>query len=136
MESKPATIKEDLLLDDIINIFSTTEGLYYPVINEQSQLKGIISISSIKETFAQQNVTNWLLACDIAQPVLDKTTGDTPLADALERIQKYDLDFLPVVSDENDKLVGVLDIKTVNRKISAEIIKKREIADQIAAVGI
>ena len=136
MESKPATIKEGLPLDDIINIFSTTDGLYYPVIDEQSKLKGIISISSIKETFAHQNVTGWLLACDIAQPVLDKTTEDTPLAEALERIQKYDLDFLPVVSDENGKLAGVLDAKTVNRKISAEIIRKREQADQVAAVSI
>ncbi len=136
MESNPATIKEGLPLDEIINIFSTTDGLYYPVINEQSQLKGIISISSIKETFAQQNVTNWLLACDIAQPVLDKTTGDTPLAEALERIQKYGLEFLPVVSDENDKLAGIVDIKTVNRKISAEVLKKREIADNAATVCI
>ncbi|MBU2458705.1 MAG: cation:proton antiporter [Planctomycetes bacterium] len=136
MESKPATIKEGLPLDDIINIFSTTDGLYYPVIDEQSKLKGIISISSIKETFAHQNVTGWLLACDIAQPVLDKTTEDAPLAEALERIQKYDLDFLPVVSDENGKLAGVLDAKTVNRKISAEIIRKREQADQVAAVSI
>jgi hypothetical protein len=37
---------------------------------------------------------------------------------------------MPVVADEgNDRLVGVLDYRIVNRKISAEVLHRRKIAD-------
>jgi len=135
MDSNPTTLREDLPLDEIINIFSTTDSLYYPVIDEQSKLKGIISVSGIKETFAYQNVANWLLACDIAQPALDKTTWNTPLTEAMEHMKQFDLEYMPVVSGDNNKLVGIIDARAVNRKISAEVVKKHKQADEMAAMN-
>ncbi|MBN1787285.1 MAG: cation:proton antiporter [Sedimentisphaerales bacterium] len=135
MDSNPATIKEDTPLDEILNIFSTTNAVYYPVIDNQSKLTGVISINSIRETFAYQNVASWLLACDVAQPVLDKTTWNTPLSEALDRMRKYDLEYLPIVSGDDDKLLGIIDERTVNRKISAEVIRKHEEADEMAAMN-
>ncbi|MBN1787286.1 MAG: cation:proton antiporter [Sedimentisphaerales bacterium] len=135
MDSNPATIREDTTLDEILNVFSTTDAVYYPVIDDQSKLTGIISINSIKETFAYQNTASWLLACDIAQPALDKTTWNTPLTAALDRMKKYDLEYLPVVSGDDNKLLGIIDERTVNRKISAEVIRKHEEADEMAAMN-
>ncbi len=135
MDSNPTTLREDLPLDEIINIFSTTDSLYYPVIDEQSKLKGIISVSGIKETFAYQNVASWLLACDIAQPALDKTTWNTPLTEAIEHMKQFDLEYMPVVSGDNNKLVGIIDARAVNRKISAEVVKKHKQADEMAAMN-
>jgi Kef-type K+ transport system membrane component KefB len=135
MDSNPTTLREDLPLDEIINIFSTTDSLYYPVIDEQSKLKGIISVSGIKETFAYQNVASWLLACDIAQPALDKTTWNTPLTEAMEHMKQFDLEYMPVVSGDNNKLVGIIDARAVNRKISAEVVKKHKQADEMAAMN-
>ena len=135
MDSNPTMLREDLPLDEIINIFSTTDSLYYPVIDEQSKLKGIISVSGIKETFAYQNVASWLLACDIAQPALDKTTWNTPLTEAMEHMKQFDLEYMPVVSGDNNKLVGIIDARAVNRKISAEVVKKHKQADEMAAMN-
>lgn len=135
MDSNPTTLREDLPLDEIINIFSTTDSLYYPVIDEQSKLKGVISVSGIKETFAYQNVASWLLACDIAQPALDKTTWNTPLTEAMEHMKQFDLEYMPVVSGDNNKLVGIIDARAVNRKISAEVVKKHKQADEMAAMN-
>jgi CBS domain-containing protein len=135
MDSNPTTLREDLPLDEIINIFSTTDSLYYPVIDEQSKLKGVISVSGIKETFAYQNVASWLLACDIAQPALDKTTWNTPLTEAMEHMKQFDLEYMPVVSGDNNKFVGIIDARAVNRKISAEVVKKHKQADEMAAMN-
>jgi CBS domain-containing protein len=133
MDSKPTSIAQDLPLHQILEVFSTSDNLYYPVIGSQSRVIGIITIADIKEMFANQDVAGWLLACDVAEPVLDKTTPNKPLEEAMEQMRRYDLENMPVVaSNENDELIGVLDYRAVNRKISAEVLHRRKIADEMA----
>ena len=82
--------------------------------------------------FANQDVAGWLLACDVTEPVLDKTSSSEPLEDALELMRKYDLEQMPVVAGEGgDRLVGILDYRRTNRKISAEVLRRREKADTV-----
>ncbi|MHC4498742.1 MAG: cation:proton antiporter domain-containing protein [Planctomycetota bacterium] len=133
MDTEPTSIPQDLPLDQILEVFSTSNSVYYPVIDAQSQIIGIITVADIKEMFANRDVAGWLLACDVAEPVLDKTTPEKPLEEAMERMRHYDLENMPVVAgDENDELAGVLDYRMVNRKISAEVLHRRKRADEMA----
>ncbi len=133
MDTEPTSIAQDLPLHRILEVFSTTESMYYPVIDGQSRIVGIITIADIKEMFANQDVAGWLLACDVAEPVLDKTTPKKPLEEAIEQMRQYDLDSMPVVAgDDGDKLVGVLDYRKTLRKISAEVLHRRKQADEMA----
>jgi CBS domain-containing protein len=133
MDTKPTSIAQDLPLQQILEVFSTSDNLYYPVIDNQSRVIGIITIADIKEMFASREVAGWLLACDVAEPVLDKTTPNKPLEEAMERMSRYDLENMPVVAgDGSDELVGVLDYRIVNRKISAEVLHRRKMADGMA----
>jgi len=133
MDTKPTSIAQDLPLHQILEVFSTSDSLYYPVIDSQSRVIGIITIADIKEMFANQDVAGWLLACDVAEPVLDKTTPNKPLEEAMEQMRRYDLENIPVVaSDKSGELVGVLDYRIVNRKISAEVLHRRKMADEMA----
>ena len=130
MNAEPVTIPQDLPLQQILKVFSTTDFVYYPVIDAQSRVVGIITIADIKEMFANQDVAGWLLACDVAEPVLDKTTPNKPLEEAMELMKRYDLEHVPVVAgDSSDELVGVLDYRRVNHKISAEVLRRRQAAD-------
>jgi len=133
MDTSPTTITQDLPLQQILEVFSTSESVYYPVIDGQSRITGIITIPDIKEMFANQDVAGWLLACDVAEPVRDKTTPDKPLEGVIEQMRRYHLENVPVVAGEDsDELVGVLDYSKVLRKISAEVLHKREKADGLA----
>ncbi len=133
MDSNPASIPQDLLLQQILEVFSTTENVYYPVVDRESHIVGKITIAGIKEMFANQDVAGWLLACDVAEPVTDKTTGQTPLEDAFEMMRRYDLENIPVMAGgDGEKLVGVLDYRKTLRKISAEVLRRREAADGMA----
>jgi len=136
MDTTPTSIPRDMPLPQILEVFSTTDSLYYPVIDAQSRITGVITIADIKEMFASRDVAAWLLACDVAEPVLDKTTPNTPLEEALDQMRRYDLESIPVVADDSsNRLVGVLDYRKVNRKISAEVLHRRKTADGMAVAG-
>ena len=133
MDTAPTSIAQDLPLHQILGVFSTSDNVYYPVIDAQSRITGIITIADIKEMFANQDVAGWLLACDVAEPVLDKTMPNKPLEEAMERMRRYDLENMPVVAGgESDELVGVLDYRKTLHKISAEVLHRRRVADEMA----
>ena len=133
MDDKPISIPENLPLPKILEVFSTSENVYYPVVDGQSQIMGIITIANIKEMFANQDVAGWLLACDVAEPVRDKTTPNKPLEEVIEWMQRYDLENVPVVAEDNsNKLVGILDHRKTLRKISTEVLHRRQKADSLA----
>jgi len=136
MDSKPTSIAQDLPLQEILKVFSTSDSVYYPVIDSQSRIiMGIITIADIKEMFANRDVAGWLLACDVAEPVLDKTTPEKPLEEAMEQMNRYDIENMPVVAGhDSDVLVGVLDRRKALRKISTEVLHRRRIADEMTAV--
>ena len=136
MEDQPVTIAEDMLLREILDVFSTTDLVYYPVVDGQRRVTGVISIAGIKEMFANQDVAGWLLACDVAEPVRDKVNQGNPLAETLERMRRYDLEHIPVVAAaDSDELVGVLDYRRTHRKISAEVLNRRRTADEAAPLA-
>jgi len=133
MDTRPTSIAQDLPLQQILEVFSTSESVYYPVIDGQSRIIGIITIADIKEMFASQEVAGWLLACDVSEPALDKTTPNKPLEEAMERMRRYDLEnMLVVAGDDSNELVGVLDYRKVLRKISAEVLHRHRTADEMA----
>ena len=83
--------------------------------------------------FANQDVAGWLLACDVAEPVRDKMTPDKPLEEVIEYMRRYHLENVPVVAGkDSDELAGVLDYSKTLRKISAEVLHRREKADGLA----
>jgi Kef-type K+ transport system membrane component KefB len=136
MDSEPISILQDLPLQDILEVFSTTDSVYYPVIDEHSKLAGIITIPDIKEMFANRDVAGWLLACDVAEPVHDKTMPNRPLEEAIEWMRRYNVENMPVVSSESDDtLIGVLDYRKALRKISAEVLHRQKTADGIITAG-
>ena len=136
MDSKPTSIAQDLPLHKILEVFSASESVYYPVIDAQSRIIGIITIADLKAMFANQDVGGWLLACDVAEPVLDKTTPTKPLEEVMEQMRRYDLQNMPVVAgSESDELVGVLDYSKAMRKISTEVLHRRKMADEMAAAA-
>jgi len=73
-----------------------------------------------------------LVALDIMEPVAAKVTPETSLADAFEKADKYDLDYLPVVDKERDgALAGLLDCPAVRRSLAAEVLSRQEKADHL-----
>jgi len=132
MDAKVPIIPTSTPLKEVIRIVSGTEAFYFPVVDAENRLAGAITLHGIRNTFATQELHDWLVALDIMEPVVARTTPQMALSEAFERARRYNRDYLPVVgSDHEDVLAGVLDCPAVRRSLSAEVLSRQRKADSI-----
>jgi len=119
-------------LKEVIRTVSGTESSYYPVVDGENRLAGAITLHGIRNTFATQELNDWLVALDIMEPAVAQVTPEMPLSEAFNLARRYNLDCLPVVRAEGqDALVGVLDCPVIRRSLSSEVLSRQEKADNI-----
>jgi len=115
-----------LSLNEVIKVVSDTDSFYYSVVDKDKKLIGVVTLDGIRKTFATQELNDWLVALDIAEPVIAKVVPDMALSEAFEKAKRLDIEHLPVVaSGENDKFVGILDCRAVRRSLSAEVLERQ-----------
>ena len=130
MDTKIHFIYEDMVLPQSINIFSKYSHLYYPVVDHNKYLLGILTIDNLKDTFIRAGLNNLLLAHDIMGPVTAVTTPETPMPEVRQILDNNKLDYLPVVTSDN-KIEGFLESSAVQRLISARIIEMQNKTDAV-----
>jgi CBS domain-containing protein len=120
-------------LSEVIKLVGATDSSYYPVVGDDKKLIGAITLDGIRNTFATQELNDWLVALDIMEPVTARATPDMALSEALEQTGRLHLGHLPIVaSSQNNVFVGVLDRSAVRRQLSAEVLSRQQKADNIA----
>lgn len=117
LEGDAPLIKENTPLDEILKDFSDYPYFYYPVVGNDKKLKGIISMDSIRHIFRDKDVSDFILADDILEPVRIKISSTASGTEAKELFDKYHIDFLPVV-DDNDVVIGGLEERIFYRFIA------------------
>ncbi|MBN1804111.1 MAG: cation:proton antiporter [Sedimentisphaerales bacterium] len=123
-------------LSEVIRIFSDTSYYYYPIIDSERKLTGAVTLDGIRNTFSTQELNDWLVALDIAQPVVATVQPKIPLAEALEKAQNLYVRHLPVTKSKDDKTyLGLLDCDAVKRALSAEVLSRQQKADTMHVVS-
>ena len=130
-DAKVPAISAGQSLGEIITIFGATSEFYYPVLDEDKKLIGAITMDGIRNTFATQELGNWLIALDIMEPVTARTSRNVPLDEAIEKIDTLNVEHLPVVAEDGETFVGVLNYRSVYRSLSAEVLARQEKADSM-----
>lgn len=124
-------------LRQVVDIFSSTESTYYPVIDSEYRLIGTITMTGIRNFFKMQELSDWLVALDLMEQVIATTTCETPLSEAFELCGTVDTEHLPVtVSKDDMTLSGMLNSRTVHRALAAEVLTRQQKADNIRAVEL
>jgi len=132
MDTKVPVISAGTSLSEVIKVVSNTESFYYPVVDSDKKIVGAVTLDGIRNTFATQELNDWLVALDIAEPIIAKVTPNMALSDAFEKAKHLDLEHLPVVlSGEDDKFAGVLSCRGVRRSLTAEVLSRQQKADNI-----
>ncbi|MFO7867613.1 MAG: cation:proton antiporter [Candidatus Aminicenantes bacterium] len=120
MDKNPPLIYENMLLNRVLEIFSTSDNLYHPVVNKDNQLVGIISIDNIKNTFMLTGLNEFLIAYDLMEPVVAVIHPETPMTEAKDEMARNHIECLPVVS-KNNQLVGFIESRSIQKLISRKI---------------
>jgi CBS domain-containing protein len=132
MDTKVPVISAGMSLSEVIKVVSNTESFYYPVIDNDKQLVGAITLGNIRNTFATQELNDWLVALDIMEPIIARVTEGIALSEAFEKTRRLNIEHLPVVtSAEDNKFVGILNCRAVRRSLSAEVLSRQQKADSI-----
>ena len=135
MDPEVPVISAGMSLSEVIKVVSNTHNFYYSVVDDENKLMGAVTLDGIRNTFATQELNDWLVALDIMEPIIGKVTPDMALSDALEEIRKLNVEHVPVVaSSKDDSFVGVLGDRAVRRSLSAEVLSRQQKADSIASV--
>lgn len=120
----------------ILRALADTDAMTYPVVDGDGQLVGVISLADLRQSFAAEHLGAWVVAFDLMKPPAEVATQQMPLADAMEQMRQGELDCLPVLADptppEKGKraaLVGMLEFRKINRTISQEIVRRRQLAE-------
>ena len=131
MDSKPPVLKSNSSLEKVLQTAAESDSLFYPVVDEESHVIGIIPFLNIKNLFFMEGLENLVLASDLMTDVPAETVPGARLTEALEKMQEVDMEALPVVSSDKDhQLVGMIEQRKIRQasaeKFSAEIIIEHE----------
>ena len=127
MDKNPSVIRIGDNLDFVINTISSNKYDDIPVINDNNEIVGVISLSQIKPLLNINIPRSAIIAEDVMTPVKYIITGSKSLLEAYRIMKNYNVNYLPVVSEKNSKkLVGFLSIEHINSIIREETIKLKE----------
>jgi CBS domain-containing protein len=125
MNPQPPSFHENTPLSEILHAFSQHEVNTFPVVGDRGELKGLVTISEIRESLATEGLEQWLLATDLMGPVRLKVEPDTPLYRALEQMRREGLEAASVVFREDEtRLAGMLEQAAVHRTLMAELLRR------------
>ena len=137
MDTKVPVISSGMAVSEVIKIVSNTDKFYYSVVDTKNNLVGAITLDGIRNTFTTQEVNEWLIALDIAEPVIAEVEPKTGLSKALEKAKELDIEYVPVtVSAENKQFAGIMDCRAVRRQLSSEVLERQQKADRMAGLPV
>lgn len=126
IDKDPPYVYENMPLKGILNIFSQSNYHTYPVVDKEKKLKGVITLESIRKSFVHSEIGNLVIAHDIMESVITKKISpDSSLLEAEEIIDKYNVDYLPIVNIDS-VLLGFMEKEAIDKYVSSRLIEAEE----------
>jgi predicted transcriptional regulator len=132
MDTTVPMIDAGMPLSEVIMLVGGSDSPCYPVVDSENKLTGLITMNGIRNTFATQELNEWLIALDIDEPIMEELKPGMSLSEALEKAKALDTEFLPVTAEnDGDKYMGILNVRLVYRRLSAEVLSRQKEADSM-----
>ncbi len=115
-------VKENEPVIDIAEKFSMTDQTIFPVVNEDGELTGVVTINDLREIFMNQEMWRWIIAADIMQPVMIKADENTPLRETFNLMNQYHFSQAIAGKNVNGKFIptGLLEMTSIRKAVERE----------------
>lgn len=118
------SIRETDQVRSILRKFAQGDYSGYPVVGTDGNLKGLLTLGHLKDILIESECWEWLVAADVLSGSVESVTIDTPLKEALDKMDKKGLQQLPVVGKGGGSVpVGMLDSHHVEKMVEQELIR-------------
>ena len=102
-------IPESMPFGELVQTMSHSSALYFPVVNQEGRLTGILSVNDIREFLFEESINHLILARDVATGNVERVFPGDTLQQALDKMSVLNVDELPVVRKEDrDVVVGMI----------------------------
>ena len=110
MVARPVTlIPENMPFDMLIKLVTGSQDSYFPVVDAQGKLIGILSVNDLRAILFEQSLAKVVVARDVATPNVVTVSWDESLQDALDKMIQLNVDELPVTrADAPGKIAGMI----------------------------
>ncbi len=109
------TLRPEMKIKEIINIFEKSKCHTLPVIDEDESLVGVINLRDLEEFVMDRTMEKLIVAEDLVRLNSPCLSPDMSLLDAYKIIKEQEVDSMPVC--ENGKVIGMLMRKDILRYI-------------------
>ncbi len=126
MTKDVTTIQENISFGDVMRLIVSSRHNYFPVLNEDNKLTGIISMQNVREVLLESaELADIVVAGEIATENVVTVRAGNNLNDAMESFSMIDIDQLPVVSQTDPfKVIGMISRMDVMAVYKKEVLKK------------
>jgi CIC family chloride channel protein len=102
-------IPEEMPFGEMVKIMVNSREIYFPVVNRNGKMSGILSINDIREFMFEESISNLIVARDVATPNVERVLWKDNLQQALDKMAVLNVDELPVVREEaRDEIVTMI----------------------------
>ncbi len=136
MQRNPVTVPPTMPLKELADMFVQAHGHGFPVVDEQGNLVGIVSLTDYQEA-AKRKDADRLTVGDIMTRDLIVAYPDETLWEALRKLGLRDVSRLPVVSRQNPRqLLGLIRRRDIIRAYNLAIARRGEIAQRLQELRV
>ncbi len=130
MKTDQVSIRLRAPLPEVMDRVAQGDAVYFPVVDDDGALRGVITLEGLKATLNMPHVTELLVAQDLMEESRYSVTPDTSLREARRMLKDRRAACLPVVDQaDNRRFVGFLIEQRVQRALEEEIARRRREAE-------
>jgi CBS domain-containing protein len=125
MRHNVETINHGTNFQELLQVIAHSRYDRFPVVDDERNFVGMINYTDIRNLLFDPDLSDLLVAKDLASSAVHSIPPDTPLREALKTFQKKrNISYFPVVDPENPKkLLGILsqnDVLAAFRKLNLD----------------
>ena len=128
---KPVLISETATLRQALAIVSTAQQSYFPVIDAEAKLVGIFSLTDVRRIFREDVIEDFVIVRDFMVERVSTVCLHDNLDAALRGMTEYHVNTLPVVDDDDERVVlTLLDRQELGKAYAAKLRELRGSDDE------